>query len=167
MKMKVIHTTSVTLVFEIIVMFIQFFFVEKMDESLKQRKKLLLNQNTKWTHSPAPEPSNFKKYIPLVIRDTNQPCAPRSSSVLRTAHSCSNLQMAPDLSQKPWAHTVTWLLAASHSWRPRLGLFPCAWQNATNATETVRGTTETMHVRAAETTGGCGGWLTGACDRWT
>lgn len=112
-----------------------------MDESLKQRKKLLLNQNTKWTYSPAPEPSNFKKYIPLVIRDTNQPCAPRSSRVLRTAHSCSNLQMAPDLSQKPWAHTVTWLLAASHSWRPRLGLSPCTWHNATNVTETVRGKT--------------------------
>lgn len=72
-------------------------FSEKVDESLKQWKELPLNQNTKWRHSPAPEPSNFKKYIPLVIRDTNQPCAPRPSRVLRTAHSCSNLQTAPDL----------------------------------------------------------------------
>ena len=96
MKMKVIHMTSVTSVFEIIVTFTQFF-LEKMDESLKQWKELPLNQNTKWRHSPAPEPSNFKKFIPLVIRDTNQPCAPRPSRVLRTAHSCSNLQTAPDL----------------------------------------------------------------------
>ena len=96
MKMKVIHMTSVTSVFEIIVTFIQFF-LEKMDESLKQWKELPLNQNTKWRHFPAPEPSNFKKFIPLVIRDTNQPCAPRPSRVLRTAHSCSNLQTAPDL----------------------------------------------------------------------
>lgn len=46
MKMKVIHMTSVTSVFEIIVTFIQFF-LEKMDESLKQWKELPLNQNTK------------------------------------------------------------------------------------------------------------------------
>lgn len=46
MKMTVIHMTSVTLAFEIIVMFTQFF-LEKMDMSLKQCKELQLNQNTK------------------------------------------------------------------------------------------------------------------------